>query len=600
MDRKSIIILVISFILLMLWFPIMNKVYPPKPLPAATNTLATVTNQFERGARPSVPATATAPLAPRVAAFPIPAGAKEQVQVLTNENARYTFTSYGGGLKLVELTKYPETVGCHSKFKEQKLASLNTAAAPPVLAWSGGEASAGDGVFALSASSGVVRAEKQLTNGLYLTKEFRLASNYLIQATARLENRSAEPMALSAQGWSVGTATPMGPLDNEQFVGLFWHDGSRDTHVEKGWFDNKRLGGCVPSTPRTEYTSGSNKIVWAAVQNQFFTLALMPATPASELTATTVDLPPPSPEVLAENPRAMAKPVGIQVSLVYGPTNLAPSQVLETQFNIYAGPKQNRTLEIIDAQLHNNIHNVMDYGGFFGWFAQALLWAMNGLYLLVPSSMLSHGYAFAIIAITVILKLVFWPLTQAQTRSMKRMQELQPQIKALQEKYKDDPAKQQKKMMEFWKENKINPLGGCLPMLLQLPIFFGFFKMVRTAIELRGARFLWACDLSKSDTLFLIPGLNFPFNPLPLLMGATMLWQARLSPASPGMDPVQQKIMKYMPLMFLFILYDYSAGLTLYWTVQNLLTIAQMKLIRAKETAAVKTPVPAPPARRKH
>ena len=594
MDRKSIIILVISFVLLVSWFPIMNKVYPPKPLPAATNTLVTATNQFERGATPPAPATATSPPAPRVAAFSTPAGAKEEVQVLTNENARYTFTSYGGGLKLVELAKYPETVGCHSKLKVNKLASLNTAAPQAVLAWSGGEASAGDGIFALSANFGVVRAEKQLPNGLYLTKEFRLGSNYLLQATARLENRSAQPIALPSQAWNVGTATPMGPLDNEQFVGLFWHDGSRDSHVEKGWFDNKRFGGCVPGTPRTEYTSGSNKIVWAAVQNQFFTLALMPATPASELTAYTVDMPPPSPEVLAENPRALAKPVGIQVSLIYGSTNLAPSQVLETQFNIYAGPKQNRTLEIIDAQLHNNIHNVMDYGGFFGWFAQALLWAMNGLYLLVPS------YAFAIIAITVILKLLFWPLTQAQTRSMKRMQELQPQIKALQEKYKDDPAKQQKKMMEFWKENKINPLGGCLPMLLQLPIFFGFFKMVRTAIELRGAHFLWACDLSKSDTLFLIPGLNFPFNPLPLLMGATMLWQARLSPASPGMDPVQQKIMKYMPLMFLFILYDYSAGLTLYWTVQNLLTIAQMKLIRAKETAAVKPPVTVPAPRRKH
>jgi YidC/Oxa1 family membrane protein insertase len=597
MDRKSIIILVISFVLLVSWFPIMNKVYPPKPLPTATNALATVTNQFERGATPPAPANATSPPAPRVAAFSTPAGAKEEVQVLTNENARYTFTSYGGGLKLVELTKYPETVGCHSKVKEYKLASLNTPVAPAVLAWSGGEASAGDGVFALSANSGVVRAEKQLPNGLYLTKEFRLGSNYLLQATARLENRSAQPIALPSQAWNVGTATPMGPLDNEQFVGLFWHDGSRDSHLEKGWFDNKSVFSCIglgSSTPRTAYTSGPTKIVWAAVQNQFFTLALMPATPALDLTASTIDLPPPSPEVLAENPRAMPKPVGIQVSLVYGPTNLAPNQVLETQFNIYAGPKQNRTLEIIDAQLHNNIHNVMDYGGFFGWFAQALLWAMNGLYLLVPS------YAFAIIAITVILKLLFWPLTQAQTRSMKRMQELQPQIKALQEKYKDDPAKQQRKMMEFWKENKINPLGGCLPMLLQLPIFFGFFKMVRTAIELRGARFLWACDLSKSDTLFLIPGLNFPFNPLPLLMGATMLWQARLSPASPGMDPVQQKIMKYMPLMFLFILYDYSAGLTLYWTVQNLLTIAQMKLIRAKETAAVKTPVTAPAPRRKH
>jgi YidC/Oxa1 family membrane protein insertase len=150
--------------------------------------------------------------------------------------------------------------------------------------------------------------------------------------------------------------------------------------------------------------------------------------------------------------------------------------------------------------------------------------------------------------------------------------------------------------MEFMKEHKVSPLGGCLPMLLQIPVFFGFYRMIQSAIELRGARFLWACDLSKPDTIFEIPGLGWPVNPLPLLMGATMLWQARLSPASPGMDPAQQKIMKYMPLMFLLFLYNFSAGLTLYWTVQNLLTIAQMKLTRAKDAspaAPAKAPVPA-------
>src|SRR6266851_1388390 len=238
------------------------------------NTLAIATNQFERSATPPAPANATTPPAPRAAAFSTPAGAKEEVQVLTNENARYTFTSYGGGLKLVELTKYPETVSCHSKLKETKVASLNPGAPLPVLALSGDQALQGDGLFQLTTTSGVVRAEKPLTNGLYLTKEFRLGSNYLLHATARLENRSGQTISLPAQSWNVGTATPMGPLDNEQFVGLFWHDGARDSHLEKGWFDNKSFSGCVSkffsgrvsSPPRTEYTSGPNKIVWAAVQ----------------------------------------------------------------------------------------------------------------------------------------------------------------------------------------------------------------------------------------------------------------------------------------------------------------------------------------------
>jgi YidC/Oxa1 family membrane protein insertase len=236
----------------------------------------------------------------------------------------------------------------------------------------------------------------------------------------------------------------------------------------------------------------------------------------------------------------------------------------------------------------------MGYSGFFGFFAKLLLISMNGLHSL------GLPYAGAIIAITVIIKLLFWPLTQASTRSMKRMQALQPEIKAIQAKYKDDPMKAQKKVMEVWKEHKISPLGGCLPMFLQLPVFLGFYRMIQSAIELRGASFLWVCDLSKPDTLFIIPGFNFPFNPLPLLMGVTMLWQARLTPPSPGMDPAQQKIMKYMPLMFLFILYNFSAGLTLYWTVQNLLTIAQTKLTRAKEekTAVGPKPPQGPPQKK--
>ena len=363
--------------------------------------------------------------------------------------------------------------------------------------------------------------------------------------------------------------------------------------VDQAWFANNLLGcGCLPGTARTLYQMGENNVVWAEVHNQFFTLALMPQEPGHQVTARKIDLPPPPKEVLAKNPRANPKPFGFQASVVFGTTNLAPNQSIQREFKLYAGPKENRTLERIALQLKNNIDEVMGYGGFFGWFSKALLWSMNGLH-----DHTGLGYALCIIIITVIIKLVFWPLTQASTRSMKRMSALQPQMNALRERYKDDPAKVNRKMMEFMKEHKVSPLGGCLPMLLQIPVFIGFFTMVRSAIELRGEKFLWACDLSKSDTLFFIPVLNFPFNPLPLLMGVTMLWQARLTPPSPGMDPAQQKIMKYMPLIFLFILYNYSAGLTLYWTVQNLLTIAQTKLTRAKEGASV---APAPMTGRKN
>jgi len=173
---------------------------------------------------------------------------------------------------------------------------------------------------------------------------------------------------------------------------------------------------------------------------------------------------------------------------------------------------------------------------------------------------------------------------------MKRMAKLQPEMKAIQEKYKDDPKKMNQRMMAFMKEHRINPAAGCLPILIQIPVFFGFYQMLQSAIELRGAQFLWAFDLSQPDTIWVIPGLGFPLNPLPIIMGVTQFWQMRMTPPSPGMDPVQQKIFQFMPLMFLFILYNFSSGLTLYWTVQNLLTIAQMKL--TKSTGEPESPKP--------
>jgi YidC/Oxa1 family membrane protein insertase len=173
------------------------------------------------------------------------------------------------------------------------------------------------------------------------------------------------------------------------------------------------------------------------------------------------------------------------------------------------------------------------------------------------------------------------------------MASFSPQLSALKEKYKDDPAKASQKQMEFFRENKINPASGCLPALVQFPVFIGLYSMLRTAIELRGAQFFWAADLSKSDTLFTIPGLTFvpfmstpeglPLNLLPLLYIASALWQTHMTPMSPGMDPAQQKMMRWMPLMFLAILYNFSSGLALYMTVNNLLTILQTWLMKRKQ-----------------
>ena len=324
--------------------------------------------------------------------------------------------------------------------------------------------------------------------------------------------------------------------------------------------------------------------MWAAVHNQFFALAAIPQVPASQIISRQLNLPGPTAEELAEAPTANRSPLAYQTSLLYAGLTIPPKQALERSFSIYGGPKEYNTLSRIGSQFKIELDQIMGFdqvflGSFSGFFAKILLLAMNGLHAIGIS------YGWTIVAITILMKILFWPLTKRATQSAKRMQALQPQLKALQDRYKDDPSKLNKKMMEFWKENKVSPFGGCLPVLLQMPVFIGFFAMIQTAIELRGASFLWASDLTQPDTLFVLNlgSSVFPVNPMPILMGVVMLWQARLQPMAPGMDAMQANMMKYMPLIFLVGLYSFSSGLTLYWTVQNLLSVLQTKLTKTQD-----------------
>lgn len=587
--------------LLMLWPQMVKKLYPPKPLPPGTTNVIQAVEATGEVRTAQVSTAAPPTLAPLITPQPtFQVDGEEITLVLTNESARYTFTSHGGGLKRVELVQYPETITRKSKKQPltNNLAELNAFVSVPVLAILGDDSIQGDGVFTLTQTASGVRAEKELKSGLRLVKDFVLSTNYLVQANVRLENTTSAALKLPAQEWVIGTATPMGPDDNGSKVGLMWYDGAKKQETLGTWFDNASFLSCIGmgnNQPRPEYRAGLSNVVWAVVQNQFFTVAAMPKEPAGQIVSRPLLLPRPTLEDLPANRRNAPPPKGYQTALVYPETTLAPGAALEREIHFFAGPKEYRTLARIANRFQNNVDLVMGFGGFFGFFSKGLLLSMNWLH-----DTLKLSYGLAIIAITLIIKILFWPLTQASTRSMKRMAALQPQMKLLQEKYKDDPAKMNKKMMEFWKEHKVNPMGGCLPMLLQMPVFIGFFYMIQSAIELRGAGFLWIPDLSKPDTLFVVAG--FPFNLLPLLMGATMLWQSHLTPPSPGMDPMQQKMMRYLPLIFLFMLYNFSAGLTLYWTVQNLLSIAQMKLTKSTEPVTAAAPVVAsvhPPRKRK-
>ena len=591
--------MVISLVFLAAWFPITNKMFPPIPAPVKnTNTVVGATNQAVSTSTNNLALTSHTNT-PAAIQTNLPSR-EEKFVTIENENALYTFSSLGGGLKQIELKKYKADVGCEKDGPTNNAnVVLNDKAEVPALSIVVGGASNSLEFFEITQTGDVVRAEGPLANGLHVIKEYRLSTNYLLKATVRYENRSGQPIALPEREFVVGTATPLSRHDESRHLGLEWFDGEDGNKITEAWFANKTLG-CFPGTPRGVYREGESNVVWAAIHSQFFTMIAVPETVATEVISRRIYLPEPTAEERAKDPAAYLKPFGYQTALVLPAGVMAPNTFLEHRFDVFAGPKEFKTLQ----RLPQKMDIVMGFGKYFSFFAKTLLISMNGLYALGLS------YGLAIIAITVIIKLLFWPLTNASTRSMKRLAALQPQMKAIQEKYKDDPRKMNMKTMEFMKEHKVSPLGGCLPLLLQIPVFFGFYTMLQSAIELRGAKFLWVCDLSQSDTIFFIAG--FPVNPLPLLMGATMLWQARLTPASPGMDPSQQAIMKYMPLMMVVFLYNFSAGLTLYWTVQNLLSIAQMKITRtepekgttppaagAKPGKPVKPILPATPPKKK-
>ena len=586
MDKTGITVISICVLLLVWWFVEENKLAQQQALYARTNHVATA--QSPLAATNSEVSTLSAPTGTSALSAPVTFNPSqpEQTIVLTNSHARYTFTSRGGGLKQVELLDYPQTISARWKTKSGSqtngLATLNALTSVPSMAVLG-DSLVGDGNFTLTPTTNGVHAEKFLPNGLRLVKDFHLlGSNYLVSADVRIENTTAQPVAVPAQELVVGTASPMDADDMNFYVygGSMWYDGVSAQVCSPSYFNtNTTMLFFFPRTVQHDYRAGSSNVLWAAVYNQFFALAAMPKSAADSVVARPVNLPP---FLNIEMTPGMLAPIGMQTALVYPAQTLTANTAIDHQITLFAGPKEYRALARVGADLQNHADLVMNFGtgftSFWGigtFFAKVLLSGMNALHDLTRI-----GYGWAIVWITVLLRLLFWPLMAASTRSMKRMQALAPEIAALKEKYKDDQAKFTQKQMELWKKHGVNPMSGCWPMMLQMPVFMGFFTMIRSAIELRGAHFLWVTDLSKPDTLFMIPGLNIPFNLLPLMMGGAMLWQSHLTPPSPGMDPSQQKLMRYMPLMFLAFLYTYSGGLALYMTVSTCLSVLQTKVTR--------------------
>lgn len=287
---------------------------------------------------------------------------------------------------------------------------------------------------------------------------------------------------------------------------------------------------------------------WVALENDYFIAALVPQGPAGLVRGRGRDL-------------AMG-------GVVFGGDSRA-GRAWEGRAVVYVGPKEWRQLEALGAGVEGA--QARNYGHLLWipwlpmwWFCVPLLWLMNFFGTRLPG----QNYGIAIILLTVLVKLAFYPLSLKGMRSMKQMQVLQPQVNALRSKYRGDPQRFQREQMELFRQHRVNPMGGCLPMVVQVPIFYALYLTLQYSVELQGAPFAgWIADLSKKD----------PYYVLPVLMGASMLIQQKMTPTVA--DPRQARIMLIMPVVFTFMFLEFPTGLVLYWLVNNILSIAQQYAI---------------------
>ena len=250
----------------------------------------------------------------------------------------------------------------------------------------------------------------------------------------------------------------------------------------------------------------------------------------------------------------------LKADLIPPSVTIAPNQTIKMAYQVYLGPKKAEELKAIGVGADRLVNF-----GFFGILAKPIRWVLN------LTDSVTGNYGIDIIILSILIKVIFLPLTQMSFKSMKGMQKVQPEMKRLRETYKDDKARLQQEIMLLYKRRKINPVSGCLPMLIQIPVFIALYNVLQKTFEMRHAPFfLWIRDLSAKDPIYITP----------LIMGASMVIQQKMTPS--GTDPAQAKMMMFMPVLFTFLFLNFPSGLVLYWLVNNVLSIAHQYYINKR------------------
>jgi YidC/Oxa1 family membrane protein insertase len=505
------------------------------------------------------------------------------VTTLRNEYIEARFTDSGGALRDVALIKrdekgrliYPDKLGSNDPFV------LNALSTDPILAFVDYPGlDRGVRFQRVSQTDSEVVYLAALSNGLEVTRRYVLSPNsgpdtdpYQVRYETTFRNTAEQPLQPMRVSLAVGTAAPTNADKAGVQLTTGFSNGNDREFIPRAKLESSNGFFGIGAHGATPYLISAGSLVWTAVKNQFFTSILTGDQPAAELVSRRVKLLNTLPD---EEPSAY----GVTGTAKFDVQAIAAGAEAKLSGNVYVGPKEYRRLANANV-FKADQDKIMDFG-FFKYFSQILLTLMTWIHGW------TNNWGGAIILTTLTLKTLFIPFTLAASKSAKRMAKIQPELQAIREKHKDNPQKQQQATMELFKTRKINPVGGCFPVLITIPFFMGFFTMLQSAAELRFASFLWAPDLSSPDTVAVFFGV-LPLNIMPLLMGATMVVQMHLTP-SPSVDNMQMKMMKFMPYIFTLFCYTFSCALSLYSFVNGMFTIGQQLVINRMKDPVEPTP----------
>jgi YidC/Oxa1 family membrane protein insertase len=579
MNKKELAMVVALILLIPLWTFVDSRfvkpLFPEPAPPAPTATPAPTVGGLPAQAAPAV-------LAPPPAVLPDPTatGLVEAVSIrrlpersltLANGVLSLVLSNYGAGIQRATLHEYPATLADKANPTNGVPIELDFQSSPALVYANLGLNAEADFAMVAAADGRSATFTRALSPGLTFTRTVALADGYEVKVTDRWRNDNTSPVPLADLSLWLGPMFPL-PGVSEKFGPFLGVDARHTGGVGvKHYIKQIAKWANRAGTEVHEETLalGSD---WFSAKNKFF---------AQVLTVRANDWPGAQKLMIRTTKGTGASAVGmVQSGAVLGGGELPAGQSLERSYGYFVGPMHMPKLRALGM----NQDDILDFRlwRFFTPVGRLLMGGLNALHSL------TGNWGLAVILLTVVVRTLFWPLTHKGTENMKRMSELSPQMKEIREKYKSNPQKMNKAMADFYKENKINPMAGCMPMVVQIPVFIALYGVLRVAVELRFAEFLWVKDLSEPENLF-----GMGINILPLTMGATMVLQQRMTPST--MDEQQRKIMMMMPIVFLFICYGMPAGLLLYWTTSNLLSIYQtwhMKRRRAAKAAAAPAVVP--------